>query len=191
MTKLSHDERTRLHAAVEAAEARTSARLVVETVHVSDRYALFPIVYGAAAGLSALAVLALFWPALTLHTATFVVAAVAAGTAFLLDWLPLRLWCVPRHIRHAHARDMAHRCFAARVLAQTDRKTGILLFVAFGERYVEVVTDRDVDLKVPQSVWDAIIAGFTAAARQGGVGGGLLTAVESCTKVLEEHYPAK
>jgi putative membrane protein len=77
------------------------------------------------------------------------------------------------------------------VLAQSDRKTGILLFVSLGERYVEVVTDRDVDLKVPQPVWDAIIKDFTAAAKQKRLADGLVAAVEACTKVLETHYPAK
>jgi putative membrane protein len=98
---------------------------------------------------------------------------------------------VPRHAKHWECWELAHRSFASRVLAQTDRKTGILLFVSLGERYVEVVTDRDVDLKVPQSAWDAIIKDFTAAAKQKRLADGLVAAVEACTKVLETHYPAK
>ena len=56
---------------------------------------------------------------------------------------------------------------------------------------MEVVTDRDVDLKVPQSAWDAIIKDFIAAAKQKRVSDGLIAAVDACTKVLEKHYPAK
>ncbi|MDE2185012.1 MAG: TPM domain-containing protein [Alphaproteobacteria bacterium] len=189
MKHLTHDERARLHAACEASEARTSARLVAVAVPVSDRYALFPLVYAGVAGLTVVGAMALFWPALPLREAFFAAAVAAAVVAFVLDWLPLRLMSVPRHIKHAHARDMAHRAFAARILAQTDRKIGILLFVSLGERYVEVVTDRDVDLRVPQETWDAIIARFTAEAKNGRIAEGLLDATEACTKVLEEHYP--
>jgi putative membrane protein len=56
---------------------------------------------------------------------------------------------------------------------------------------VEVVTDRDVDLRIPQSVWDAIIKDFLAGAAKGRLGSSLIAAVEACTKVLEQHYPAE
>ncbi|MDE2183270.1 MAG: hypothetical protein KGJ78_09635 [Alphaproteobacteria bacterium] len=189
MTQLKHEERVRVQAAETAAEARTRARLVIVTMPVSDRYAIFPSFYGGIAAIAVLAGLALFAPAVPLRTAFFIGAVIFAAASFLLDWLPLRLACVPRHIKHAHARQMAHHAFAARVLAQTERKPGIAFFVSLGERYVEVVTDRDVDLKVPQSVWDGIVAEFTKAAKQDRVCDGLLAAIESCTKVLEQHYP--
>ncbi len=191
MTKLSHDERVKLHDAVDAAEARTGARLALVTVPVSDRYALYPMIFGGIAALAVFAALALFWHKLPLREAFFITAAVSAGVTFLMDWLPLRLMLVPRHAKNWECWELAHRSFASRVLAQTDRKTGIVLFVSFGERYVEVVTDRDVDLRVPQETWDKIIADFLATAKKGRLAEGLLAAVEACTKVLEEHYPAE
>jgi putative membrane protein len=191
VTHLSHDERARLHAASEEAGKRTAARFELVTVPVSDRYALYPLIYGAVVGLAVLGALALFWPELTLRTGFLATAVAFAAASFLFEWLPLRLMLVPRHAKHWECWELAHRSFASRVLAQTDRKTGILLFVSLGERYVEVVTDRDVDLKVPQSAWDAIIKDFTAAAKQKRLADGLVAAVEACTKVLETHYPAK
>jgi putative membrane protein len=191
VTKLGHDERVKLHEAVEAAEARTSARLAVVTVPVSDRYALYPMIFGGIAALAVFAALALFWHRLPLREAFFITAVICAAVTFLMDWLPLRLMLVPRHAKNWECWELAHRSFASRILAQTDRKTGIVFFVSFGERYVEVVTDRDVDLKVPQEIWDKIIADFTAAAKKGRVAEGLFAAVEACTKVLEQHYPVE
>jgi putative membrane protein len=191
VTHLSRDERARLHAACEAAEKRTSARFELVTVPVSDRYALYPIVHGAVVGLTALGALALFWPELSLRMGFLAAAGAFAASSFLFEWLPLRLMLVPRHAKHWECWELAHRSFASRVLAQSDRKTGILLFVSLGERYVEVVTDRDVDLKVQQSTWDAIIKDFTAAAKQKRLADGLVAAVEACTKVLATHYPAE
>ena len=191
MRHLNHEERVKVQAAESAAEARTRARLTVVTLPVSDRYALFPALYGALAAMAVLAGLALFVPVMPLRTAFFIGAAVFAAVSFALDWMPLRLACVPRRIKHAHARTLAHQAFAARVLAQTERKPGITLFVSLGERYVEVVTDRDVDLKVPQSTWDAIIADFTAGAASGRHAEALVAAIQASTKVLEQHYPAE
>jgi putative membrane protein len=137
------------------------------------------------------AAIALLWRDVPVREAFFITAVIAAVVTFALDWMDLRLMLVPRHAKNWECWELAHRSFASRILAQNDRKTGIVLFVSFGERYVEVVTDRDVDRHVPQSVWDAIIKAFTAAAKQGRVGDALVTAVESCTKVLEQHYPAR
>ena len=191
MTHLSHDERSRLHAACEAAEKRTKARFELVTVPVSDRYALYPLIYGAVVGLAVLGALALFWPELTLRMGFLVTAVAFATSSLLFEWLPLRLMLVPKRAKHWECWELAHRSFAARVLAQTDRKSGIVLFVSLGERYVEVVTDRDVDLRVPQGTWDAVIADFTDAARKGRVADGIAGAVDACAKVLETHYPAK
>ena len=186
---LSSDERSRLHAAAQDAQARTAARLVLVTVPVSDRYALYPLVYGAILGLSVLGVLATFWPEISLRTGFYASGLTFAGLSLLLDWLPLRLMLVPKRAKHWECWELSHRSFAARVLAQTDRRTGIVLFVSLGERYIEVVTDRDVDLHVPQKAWDAVIADFTDAAKKGRAVDGLVAALADCAKVLEKHYP--
>jgi len=189
--KLSSDERGKLHAAVETAQARTSARLAVVTVPISDRYALYPLVLGGTTAFLTGAVLALFFRHMPLREAFFLVALVAAAATFLLDIMALRLAVVPRHARNWECWELAHRAFASRILAQNDRKTGILVFVSLGERYVEVVTDRDVDRHIPQSVWDAIIKDFLAEAKQGRVGEALPKMVEASAKVLEQYYPVQ
>ncbi len=191
MKKLTSQQRKALQDACTAAEARTSARLAVVTVPISDRYALYPLVYGGITAVTVFAVLATFWHQIPLREAFFITAVLAAVVTFGLDWMALRLMLVPRHAKNWECWELAHRSFASRILAQNDRKTGILLFVSLGERYVEVVTDRAVDLLVPQSTWDAIIKDFTAAAKQGQVSEALLAAVESCAKVLEQHFPTK
>jgi putative membrane protein len=189
MVKITEAQRASLKTALEAAEQRTSARIAVATVPVSDHYKLYPLVYGGMAALIALAVAAGFWPHLALRSAFLIVALVAIVTVAAFDFWPLRLLGVPRHAKNWECWELAHRAFASRILAQNDRKTGILLFVSLGEHYVEVVTDRDVDRHIPQSVWDAIVKDFLAEAKQGRVGEALPKAVDACTAVLALHYP--
>lgn len=189
MQKLTDEQRTLLRGALETAELRTSARIAVATVPVSDRYKLYPLVYGGMVAVAVFAVLAFFWPQLALREA-FVITIVASGVAtFLLDFWPIRLATVPRHAKLWECWELAHRAFASRVLAQNDRKTGILIFVSLGERYVEIVTDRDVDRNIPQSVWDQLIKDFLAEAKQGHVGIALPKLVALSAQVLAPHYP--
>jgi len=73
----------------------------------------------------------------------FATAVAFCAVSLILEWQPLKLLVVPKKVKQHHARDMAHRVFAARVLAQADNKPGVALFAALGERYVEIVADRD------------------------------------------------
>jgi putative membrane protein len=191
VTKLTPEEHAKLQAACTAAEARARARFVTVAMPVSDRYTLFPLVYGAIVGLAAFGIVALFWNAMPLRTAFPIVAGIFVGASALLDWLPLRLLIVPRHVKRGHAHDMAHRAFAAHILAHPEPKPGVLFFVSLGERYVEVIAGRGVHQLVPQETWDAIVTEFSKVAREGRIVDGLLEAIESCAKVLETHQPAK
>lgn len=189
MIKLSEQDRAALHQAQEEAAKRTSARIAVLTVPVSDRYKLYSLVYAAAAALLTFTVIAAYFSDLSLRTAFMVTAGAAIVTGLITEYLPVRLLLISRHAKNWECWELSHRAFAARILAQNDRKTGILFFVSFGERYVEVVTDRDVDLHVPQRVWDAIIKAFLLEAKAGRAGAALPKAIEACATVLAEHYP--
>jgi len=109
--------------------------------------------------------------------------------SLILDWLPLRLRLVPRRAKHAHARQLAHREFAARILAAAPHRNGVLFFVSLGERYVEVIADRDIHARVPEGIWDRIVADFIAAVKAGRLADGFIAAIEACAAVLETHYP--
>jgi putative membrane protein len=189
MQKLSDEQRKNLNAALAAAEKITSARIAVSAVPISDKYKLYPLVYGGLAAVLTMAVLAFFFPHLTLREAFFATVIASGAAMFLLDFWPLRLLVVPRAAKQWECWELAHRAFASRILAQNERKTGILLFVSLGEHYVEVVTDRDVDRHIPQTVWDALIKDFLAAAKQGRVGEALPKMVSASAAVLAAHYP--
>jgi putative membrane protein len=152
--KLSADDKSRIHAAVTAAEARTHVHLAVSVVPASDRYALFPLAWGAVLALFAGGVMALGWPHLHLREAFAVEAGVFIVFSIAFDWWPLRLRLVPRHVRGRHAQALAHREFAARILASRERKGGVLFFVSLGERYAEIIADRETHARVGEAAWN-------------------------------------
>jgi putative membrane protein len=177
---LSETDKERIHAAVTAAEARTPVHIAVNIVPASDRYLLFPIVWGAILALAAGGVLALAWPHMGVRQVFSIEAVTFVLLSLLLDWRPVRLMLVPRHIRTRYARALAHREFATRILASRERKGGVLLFVSLAERYAEILADRDTHARVGGAVWDKILSDYMIAAKSGRIADGIVEAVTAC-----------
>lgn len=188
-TSLSTTERERIHAATAAVERRTSAVFALAIVPVSERYLLFPLIWGAVLALAATGALALIRPDLGIGLGFVINAALFIVLSVVLDWLPLRLMLVPRRAKHAHARQRAHREFAARILANAQHRNGVLFFVSLGERYVEIIADRAIHARVPEGTWDKIVADFIAAVKAGRLADGFIAAIDACAALLETHYP--
>ena len=182
-------EHARLHDAVEAVRAKTSARFEFLVVPVADRYALYPVAYGAFAALVVGGALALFSPATPLRDGFGLEALVFVAASLVLEWLPLKLMLVPRRLKHERARQFAHRAFAARILAAHDRQVGMVVFASLGERYVELVTDDALDRRIGQAEWNRIVAEFTAAAKTGRTADALAQAIAACGAALGQHFP--
>jgi len=188
---LSAEERESIRAAIAHAEGRTQARFVFSMVPVSDRYLVFPLLWGALAAIAAAGLLAIFWPSLPLRHAFAAEAAILVGLSLVLDWLPLRLLSVPAHVKRAHAHDFAHREFAARILANPEHNGGIVLFISMGERYVRLLADRELHAKVGDAEWNRIVAELVVQIKRGKLSEGASGAIASCAAILERHCPRR
>ena len=187
--KLTEAEHSCVVAAAEAVRARTSARFETLIVPVSDRYALYPVAFGAFAALAAGGIAVLALPALSARDLFAGEAILFAAVSVLLEWLPLKLLLVPKRHKHERALQFAHRAFAARILAAHERRPGMVLFLGLGERAIELVTDDELDRRVGQARWNAIVRDFTLAAKDGRVADGLVAAIEACGEELAEQFP--
>jgi len=189
MEALDADDRARIHAAKAAVERRTAAELAVVVVPVSDHYPFVGLVWAAAAAFVVAVIVALVAPDLEPVEALAIQAVALVLFALLFDWMPVRLRLVPRHLKHARARQLAHREFAAHVVSGGVHRNRVLLFVSLGERYVEIIADRGTHSLVPEGTWNRIVAEFLAKVRAGAVTDGVLAAIAACGKVLETHHP--
>jgi putative membrane protein len=63
--------------------------------------------------------------------------------------------------------------------------------VSLGERYVEVIADRDIHARVAEGTWNKIVADFITAVRAGRLADGFIAAIEACGRVLETHCPGE
>jgi putative membrane protein len=186
LTPADHE---RIRAAVAAAEQRTRAHFALVIVTASDRYALFPVAWGALLAHSVTGVLVLLSPGLTIGTGFLIDAGLFIVLTLVLDWWPLRLRIVPGAIKRRHARLLAHREFASHILGDARHRNGVQFFISLGERYVEVIADRDIHHCVAADTWDKLVADFVEAVRARRIADGCVAAVEACGAALAEHYP--
>lgn len=186
--QLSSEDRSRIHAAVVAAETRVPVHIAVSVVPASDRYALYPLAWGAVATLLAGAIMAIGWSRLPLREAFVIEACVFLFFSLVFDWWPLRLLAVPRHVRRRHAEALAHREFAARILASHERKGGVLFFVSLGEHYAEILADHETHARVGSDAWNRIVANYILSAKRGRIADGIVAALEACAAAVASPH---
>ncbi len=71
----------------------------------------------------------------------------------------------------------------------TRARTGVLVFVAVAEHYVEIIADEGINALVPPGTWDKAVADFVEQVRARRVTEGFLAVVEAVGARLAEHFP--
>jgi putative membrane protein len=214
-TLLSEDDHRRIAAAIAEAEARTSGEIVCVVARQVSDYRFTPLFWGAAASLLVPALIVLLglephrWPlvgepwttgeasesavAAAVHGSLAVVVALQAAVFLLVMAATappaLRLRVTPRAIRQDRVHRAAIDQFLARNLQNTRGRTGVLIFVALGERHVEVVADEAIYGKVEPAVWDDAVGALIGAAREKRLADGFVEAVALAGGVLAAHFP--
>ena len=177
------EEHQRIHDAIASIKRTTAADIDVVVTPASDRYSLYPLMWAALSALILTGFATLLWPRLDGRAAILIQMSVLPILLLLFDWLPIRLWIVPMRVKRAHARQLAHREFAAHFAAGPHRNR-ILLFVSIGERYVQIIADHKTHGLVPEGTWDKIVGDFVTTVKSGRVADGLFDAIEAGRAVL-------
>jgi hypothetical protein len=88
------------------------------------------------------------------------------------------------------ARERAVDVFAQLRVWDTEENTGVLIYVQWLDRRVEIVADRGIARRVPQADWDAVCRRVEAAFREGRYGPGAVEAVRVVGDLLAGPFPA-
>lgn len=209
IASLSDHDRQRLSEAVGAAEAHSAGEIVTIITSRSSTYADWAVIWSALAALMALAALSVapdfylglynrlaggwvqeWHPRQIFALAALVATLKFAGMRLILLWEPLRLFLVPRAIRHVRVRDRAITCFKVGAERRTHRRTGILIYLSLAEHRAEIVADETIASQVDPRVWGDAMAAMLAELREGRMADGLIAGVERVGKVLSAHFPA-
>lgn len=185
---LAKADHARIEQAVAALERETRAELVVVCARAADDYWDVSLIW---ASLIALLTPALAWlaaPTLAaiwlynLQLAVFVAALALARVPAIARVL------VPAATQRSYAAQMARAQFFAQGLHRTHGRTGILLFVAEQEHYVEVLADTGIAARVAADEWNVVIADLTQALRAHEITRGFVAAIERCAVIAARDF---
>ena len=98
---------------------------------------------------------------------------------------------LPWHeLRHNQSpRQRAADLFAQLRVWDTEHNCGILIYVQWVDRAVEILADRGIAARVAQEEWDAICREMEAAFKLGDYEGGALVAITRASALLATHFP--
>lgn len=194
--QLSEQDHARIADAIGTAEATTSGEIYCVVARRSDGYffstALIVTVCMLLISLGVAFLIEAKW--MTIRLPHFVVAqllALAAALAVVYALPGLRMLLAPRRWQYMRAHENALKQFLGRNVHLTAERTGVLIFVSLAERYAEIVADAGINAKVPQDVWDSIVAGLIDDARHGRLADGYVTAIAAVGALLGEHFPVR
>ena len=98
---------------------------------------------------------------------------------------------LPELMRDATARERAVEVFSRLRVWDTEENTGVLIYVQWLDRQVEIVADRGIARCVPQAAWDGVCRTMEAAFRDGRFGEGSVEAVRAVGDLLAGPFPAR
>jgi putative membrane protein len=187
---LSAEEREAVEGAIRAAEAVTSAEIVVVVDRIAGSWRSWAMV------VALLLALAAPWPLIELtqfatRTIFTLQLLTAAGLIALFMPQAARLRLVPPMLRRRKGHEAALREFTARNLSATRARNGMLIYVALAERYAEIVADAGIKAVVDDGVWKDAMERLIADVDRGALGNGLTEAVNAAARALAAPFPPR
>ena len=90
--------------------------------------------------------------------------------------------------RNASARERALSLFGELRVWDTEHNNGVLIYLMFAERRIEIVADRGIAHRVGLETWQTISDGLADSLKSGSHERGLLGAVDQIHALLTEHF---
>lgn len=93
-------------------------------------------------------------------------------------------------LRNQSPRARACEVFAQLGVWDTADNSGVLLYINWADRDIEIVADRGISARVTQAQWEAICRVMEQAFREQRFEAGLLEGIGQITALLARHFPA-
>ncbi|RJS95239.1 TPM domain-containing protein [Salinisphaera sp. Q1T1-3] len=190
MTLFDTNARERIAAAITEIERHTDAEVVTVTTAAADDYRWIGLLWAALIALVLPGVVVFFPAFVDTRTLILVQWAVFVGLGLIFRHPRIAPRLVPRGVRHVRAAALARSQFLAQNLHRTAAATGVLVFVAEAERYVEILVDHGIAERVDDTAWQDITQAFVARVRAGETEAGFLECIQACGTQLAEAVPA-
>ena len=91
--------------------------------------------------------------------------------------------------RGMSGRERAVEMFANLRVWDTERNSGVLVYLLLADRDIEIVADRGIAARVAPAVWEQVAQTMEAAFRRGDFERGALAGIEAIGALLAAHFP--
>jgi putative membrane protein len=175
--------------AIAEVEKNTDAELVAVFARRADNYFHASLLWAALAAL--LTPMALRFTPLWLDADDLLVAQwmVFVVLALLLSIPEIRPRLVPRSTQRWYAENLARRQFLANNLHHTRGETGVLIFIAEAEHWMEILPDRGISRYIADDRWQAMVDRCIAQIKTGRAFEGMLQCIQDGGELLACHVP--
>ncbi len=85
--------------------------------------------------------------------------------------------------------ELAVKDFERLGMANTKSKTGILIFIIFGERFYDILADEGIHPKIHLSAWNGLELKLKEEFRKGNYTEGILNVIKIMGDILKEEFP--
>ena len=87
------------------------------------------------------------------------------------------------------SRDRARQVFAEQGVWNTEENTGVLIYLLLADRRVEIVADRGITARVPETQWQATCRTMESHFREGRFAEGAVAGIREVSGLLAQHFP--
>lgn len=98
-----------------------------------------------------------------------------------LDFFPL--------LKNVSARERAIQVFSDLRIWDTEQNNGVLIYLLFADRDVEIIADRGINQKVHADEWERICKDMEACFKKGSFEQGITSGISEITTHLAKHFP--
>lgn len=197
---ITEQNMTKISDAIGKAEQKTTGEIVCVLTKQSDDYRYIPILWAA---IAALAVPLLFliydWAFVEVgsyavempdpYIVYFAQLCVFLIGYFAFQWRVLKFALLPKTVTQKRAKRLAAEQFVMQKIHLTDERTGVLLFISVGEKYVEIIADHGIAQKLDEDVWQGILDALIVEIKADNMNIGIVNAVEQVGALLQTHFP--
>jgi uncharacterized membrane protein len=92
-------------------------------------------------------------------------------------------------LRDATPRERAVAMFGKLRVWDTEHNNGVLVYLLLAERAIEIVADRGLTSRVPDTEWPRIVGAMRSAFQSQRYEEGLAQAIDAVTSLLVRHFP--
>ena len=205
-TFFQQDDLEKIKHAVEKVEKKTSGEVVTAFIRESSDYAVHELLFSVLIGLLYFTILSFFLPAVydfiskmlwTDEKVMYYTVLFYGFSSFFVISFCYLLFNIPffdrlivsKKVMSKKVHERAVRHFFESGVRNTKDRTGILIFISFLERRVELLADSGISGKIENSRWQAIVDHIIKGIHSKQMTDYIVTAIEQCGDLLAEHFP--